>query len=165
MSEFIKWFSINYPELKKSLMECNHNFDDKDINPYHIEGDCWSHTMMVCKIADIENFSKIVQVAALLHDIAKPECRDTNPKKKFVYFTGHEEKSATMAKPILENMVKDGLLEKDSIDDILTIIKLHGEVYKNLDSVKEKLKNSPKVLQYLLDLNKCDNLGRFNLSN
>ena len=161
MVEFIKWFSINYPEIKHSLLKCNHNFDDRETNPYHIEGDCWSHTMMVCKIAEIKNFSRIVQVAALLHDIAKPLCRTINPEKKFVYFKNHEQKSAIMAKPILKKMEKDNLITKEEIKPILIIIALHGEVYRDLSKVKKRLKNKPKVLQYLLELNICDDLGRF----
>ncbi len=58
MLEFLSWFQT---ELSSPRMLCrgvNHNLDDKEINPYHIEGDCWSHTMMVCKIAELKGYDR-----------------------------------------------------------------------------------------------------------
>ena len=80
MYELISWFQINYPQLRDELKNCMHNFDDAKLNPYHLESDCWSHTMMVCKIAELEDFDKVVQIAALLHDIGKPLVRRVNPR-------------------------------------------------------------------------------------
>jgi len=40
MVEFLSWFQINYPKLKRNLQKCNHNFSESEINPYHVEGDC-----------------------------------------------------------------------------------------------------------------------------
>jgi HD superfamily phosphodiesterase len=89
--ELLIWFQTNYPELKKALMESHHNFDDIDTNPYHIEGDCWSHTMLVCKIAQLEGYDRVIQVSALLHDIGKPNSRTVNPKNNHIQFFNHEE--------------------------------------------------------------------------
>ena len=165
MGELIKWFQLNYPELKEALIQCNHHFNEASLNPYHIEDDCWSHTMMVCKVAQIKNFDRAVQVAALLHDIAKPFTKTINSKKRLVYFSGHEEKSAQIAKPILEKMQKAKFINTEQIADIIEIIKLHGRIYKDKKSVLEELKNRPKVLQYLLELNTCDEMGRFFITN
>jgi len=39
MIKLLHWFQTNYPEHKKVLLACQHNFDDNDTNPYHVEGD------------------------------------------------------------------------------------------------------------------------------
>ncbi len=105
MVEFLSWFQTNYPHLKNAMQRCQHNLDDKEINPYHIEGDCWSHTMMVCKIAELKGYDRVVQVASLLHDIGKPKSRRVNPRNGHVQFFGHEELSAKMAKPLLNDLI------------------------------------------------------------
>ena len=110
MNKLLIWFQTNYPELKQALLNCHHNFDDKETNPYHIEGDCWSHTMMVCKIAELQNYDRVVQVAALLHDIGKPRSRKINHKNNHIQFFGHEALSAKMAKPLLVDLVEREIL-------------------------------------------------------
>ncbi len=159
MTEFIRWFSINYPEYKEALLKCHHNFDDSVTNPYHVEGDCWSHTMMVCKIAELKGYNRVVQVSALLHDIGKPQSRKINPKNNHVQFFGHEKISAEMAKPLVADLVDRKMLTRDEADEVLEIIRLHGEFYKNREKIKEYL--SPHIFEFLRELNDCDYLGRF----
>lgn len=60
MYQLIEWFQANYAELHNDLLNCNHNYDEKDLNPYHLESDCWSHTMMVCKIAELSGYDQII---------------------------------------------------------------------------------------------------------
>jgi poly(A) polymerase len=163
MIELLIWFQSNYPELKKALMESHHNFDDRDVNPYHIEGDCWSHTMLVCKIAELNNYDKVVQVSALLHDIGKPQSRKVNPKNNHVQFFGHEEISANMAKPLLDDLIEKEILNREEADEVVELIRLHGFLYKekNPDVIYKKFKGKSRLFKHLLDLRKCDNLGRF----
>ncbi len=161
MINLLQWFQSNYPELKQALLHCHHNFDESDTNPYHVEGDCWSHTMMVCKIAQLKGYGRTVQVSALLHDIGKPKARKINPKNNHVQFFGHEEISATMAVPLVSDLVNRTLLTQAEADEVLVLISLHGEVYKNREAVEEQLRDQPEVLQHLLELTECDNLGRF----
>jgi len=161
MIQLLQWFQTNYPDLKQALLECNHNFDNSETNPYHIEGDCWSHTMMVCKIAQLKNYDKVVQVSALLHDIGKPKSRKINPKNNHVIFWGHEELSAKMAKPLLHDLREMNILNKDESNEVLELISLHGEVYKNRYEVEKRLKAQPHILKHLLELHECDDLGRF----
>ncbi len=138
-----------------------HNPDDKEINPYHIEGDCWSHTMMVCKIAELKGYDRLVQVASLLHDIGKPKSRRVNPRNGHVQFFGHEELSAKMAKPLLNDLIARDMLLVDEAKEVEEIIALHGEIYKDRKGVEEKLKNKSSWLKHLLELHQCDDLGRF----
>ena len=161
MVEFLSWFQTNYSHLKNAMQRCQHNLDDKEINPYHIEGDCWSHTMMVCKIAELKGYDRVVQVASLLHDIGKPKSRRVNPRNGHVQFFGHEELSAKMAKPLLNDLIARDMLLVDEAKEVEEIIALHGEIYKDRKGVEEKLKNKPSWLKHLLELHQCDDLGRF----
>ena len=163
MIELLRWFQTTYPELKKALQLSNHNFDDNTINPYHIEGDCWSHTMMVCKIAELNGYDRVVQVSALLHDIGKPQSRRINPKNNHVQFFGHEELSARMAKPLVEDLVKRSMLSQDEAEEVLLLIKLHSYLYKENDSevIYNKFKNQYVLFKHLVELSICDDMGRF----
>jgi len=161
MTQLLIWFQTNYPHLKKALINCNHNFSDQEINPYHIEGDCWSHTMMVCKVAQLKGYDRVVQVATLLHDIGKPKSRRINPKNNHVQFFGHEELSAKMAEPLMKDLIQREMLTKSEADEVLILVALHGDIYKNREKVEEQLSTQPSVLQHLLELSECDNLGRF----
>ncbi len=158
MGEIIAWFSKHYPELKRSMQKCEHG--EEQINPYHIEGDCWSHTMITCKIAELKSFSTTVCIAALLHDIGKPKSRKVNSKNGYVQFFGHEELSSIEAKPILEKMAQEGLIKTKEIDYILDLIRYHGLAYK-LEPKELQNQFNNNFYNDLMDLSLCDNLGRF----
>ena len=56
------------------------------------------------------------------------------------------------------------MLTLDESIEGLELIALHGEIYKNRDDVENRLRNKPHVLQHLLELSECDDLGRFSLN-
>lgn len=76
MNKLVKDFQLKYPKLCKAMQECSHHYSDTELNPFHLEGDVWSHTMMSCNQAVNQN--KNTQIAALLHDIGKPFTRKEN---------------------------------------------------------------------------------------
>jgi len=158
----LNWFQTNYPQLKKALLECHHNFDESQTNPYHIEGDCWSHTMMVCKIAELRGYDRVVQVSALLHDIGKPQAREVNLENNYVKFWGHEEISASMAKPLVADLIKRKMLSIQEADEVLELIALHSFLYKHTeDEIYEKFKDNITLFTHLVELGYCDDFGRF----
>ena len=162
MIKLLHWFQLNYPNLKEDMMRCNHNFSQSDINPYHIEGDCWSHTMMVCKIAEIKNFSMVVKVSALLHDIGKPKARKINPKNNHVQFFGHEKISVKIATPLIDDLVSKRFLSKSEGKRVLRLIGLHSILYqKSIDELYIEFKDELDFLKELVELIYCDNMGRF----
>ncbi len=167
MTEFIDWFSTTYPKYKEALLNCHHNFNNSETNPYHVEGDCWSHTMMVCKIAELKGYDKIVQISALLHDIGKPQSRKINPKNNHIQFFGHEKKSALLAKPILKELVEKKKITEEESLEIEELISLHGILYKiTHQEIIERFKGRENFFRHLVELVECDNLGRFaNISN
>ena len=162
MHNLIEWFSKKYADIKWEMQRCHHSFAKGEVNPYHIEDDCWSHTMMVCKICELKGYGIEVQTASLLHDIGKPKSREIK-HGRYVYFKGHEEISAKMAKPILQEMAKDGLIKKEQIDTILELILMHGYLQKqsDVDAVIEEFKGREDFLKLLVQVSECDDIGRF----
>ena len=162
MIYLIEWFQINYPELKRDMQKCQHNFNEKDINPYHMEGDCWTHTMMVCKIAEIKNYSKVVKISALLHDIGKPKSRKVNPKNNHVQFFGHEKLSAKIAKPLVDDLVSKDIISKEESRRVLRLVESHGILYRSsIEELYKKFADELDFLKELIELIYCDNMGRF----
>lgn len=163
MYQLVEWFQINYPELHNDLLQCNHNYDKKNLNPYHLESDCWSHTMMVCKIAELSGYDKVVQISALLHDIGKPASRKINPRNNHVQFFGHEDLSAEMAEKVLDLMMEENTLTASEKNEVLDLIRYHGFLYKYSEpGAMMKYFNGNKIFcTHLVQLMRCDSLGRF----
>lgn len=163
MYELISWFQLNFPEFKKAMVECEHNFDDTEVNPYHIESDVWSHTMMVCKMAEVYEYDWVVYVAALLHDIAKPKTRKINPKNNHVQFFGHEEISVELSKDILQKMHYESMLNLNELQEVEELIAKHSLLHKEKDPHKlfMMFKDKKEIYIHLIQLSRCDALGRF----
>jgi len=163
MYQLIEWFQINYPKMHQDLLQCNHNFDEKNLNPYHLESDCWSHTMMVCKIAEMSNYDKVVQIAALLHDIGKPAARKINPRNNHVQFFGHEELSTQMAEVPLEQLIREKVLTEEEKQQVLKLIEHHSFLHKYVDPniLLEYFNNDKIFCKYLVHLARSDSFGRF----
>lgn len=75
---------------------------------YHAEGDVWIHLRMVCEaLAALpawrslpEDERRVIFVAALFHDVAKPACTRTDPDGR-ISSRGHSRRGAVMARRIL----------------------------------------------------------------
>ena len=176
MVELISWFQINYPRLVSQMRGSTHHltFRDQEIldqnyegdygfdnypeslNPYHLEGDIFCHTMMVCKQA--ENASYEVMVAALLHDIGKPSTRKVNPKNGRVSFFNHDAVSAFMSLEILKR--EELGLSKEQQSHIFNLIALHTQIYK-LSVEQLAAIGNKELVSDLIELGKADHAGRF----
>jgi putative nucleotidyltransferase with HDIG domain len=145
------------------MIECGHNYDTQELNPYHLESDCWSHTMMVCKIAEISGYGKTVQIAALLHDIGKPAARRVNPRNNHIQFFGHEELSAQLAEDILFSMIEEGMIDDKERSEIIELIRQHSFLHRNLkiEKLLERFGEDKVFCIHLVQLSRCDTLGRF----
>lgn len=156
MNKLVKDFQLKYPKLCKAMQECSHHYSDTELNPYHLEGDVWSHTMMICNQAVNQN--KNVQIAALLHDIGKPFTRKENHEKKRVSFYGHESMSAFLALDVLKDME----LSDSDIVRIFQLISLHTEPFKLEEKqLLERMVKNRYLYLDLISLNQADSLGRF----
>jgi len=163
MYYYVTWLQVNCPELIKEMMFCMHSYAPTKLNPYHLESDCWSHTMMVCKVAELSAYDKVVQIAALLHDIGKPALRKINPRNNHIQFFGHEALSAEMAERILDSMLDESIIVIEEKEEIIQLIMHHAFLYKHSEpNAMMKYFNDDKVFcRHLVELIRCDFLGRF----
>lgn len=174
MYELVEWFQKEYPELVLDMRNCQHHLTKDDIldlklsgkeigfdlktrlNPFHIEGDVFCHTMMVCKQAESAPYE--VQIAALLHDIGKPSTRSVNPKNGRVSFYNHDAVSAFMSLEIMERL---GLSDTKKWL-IFNMIALHTQVFKQTpEQLSKTFTNEQYMAHLFLQLGKADSDGRF----
>jgi putative nucleotidyltransferase with HDIG domain len=172
MTELVSWFQMEYPHLVKAMKASDHHLTYADnqkaemivgygstpekINPYHCESDVFTHTMMVCKQA--ENAPYTVRIAALLHDIGKPDTRAVNPKNGRVSFYNHDAVSAFMSLEILKR--EELGLSKDQQVHIFNLIALHTQIYK-LSVEQLAAIGDLYLVENLIELGKADHGGRF----
>ena len=122
-------------------------------NPHH-DKDVFEHTVAV-----VENCPRSLnlRVAALLHDIAKPDCF-TIDKKGIGHFYGHDKKSFILSVQILRRLKFDN----ESISKISILVKEHMNVLKEpSDTSVKRLINrvGVELVCDLFALQRADALG------
>jgi len=162
-SEILSRFHINFPYLVDFMKKSDHNYSSEQLNPYHLEGDVWSHTMMVFNQASSNDSSSVVRIAALLHDIGKPHCKKINDDTKRVSFFNHEAVSFFMAKDVLKKCYPE--LSEKKMKDCLYLIANHSILFprNNQELTADSALNlvsDKKLLKQLIELVECDSTGR-----
>lgn len=177
MNKLISWFQLNYPHFVKEMKNVSHHFDEQNLNPYHLEGDVWTHTTLVCNDARRISKSVNVYIAALLHDIGKAFCFEIDEEKKRKHFQQHENVSTFYAVDILEKLANDEDMKEYNFDT-LTVLKLinwHTDFHtigsvvdgkfilsdKHFNKLNKKYGNDKEFFLEMIDLNQADNSGRF----
>lgn len=168
IANLIKWFQLNCPGIVRSMHNSSHHFKDGEIlNPYHLEGDVWTHSMMVMLEADkLRSKLKIdeyihVLVCALLHDIGKPLARKNSKDKERVHFWGHESISAFLCVPIVDHIEKDFNIKLNK-RLIIETIAMHTDIYNvPRDKLAKRLVDNKELAEMLGYLSECDYSGRF----
>lgn len=164
-NELVSWFQKEYPFLVKAMKEAQHHYDEVTLNPYHLEGDVFTHTMMVCLMANkVAPDNDLVRWSTLLHDIGKPGARRINDETKRVAFHGHEGLSSFMAIDILNRTdipVADKIM-------IYKLVAMHGELFHFVKSdgtiksdILEAFKGERALLENLTYQVWADSFGRF----
>lgn len=154
-SELISWFQLNYPKLVTEMKNCNHHLDEQNLNPYHLEGDVFSHVLMVLNQAKNESF--LVRLACLLHDIGKPFTRQIT-KNNRVSFVGHEAMSAFLSLDIMEKLN----LSHEDRELLFQAICYHTEPYKlTTEQLNELFRENPSLSNLVKRLSLADHYGRF----
>lgn len=130
------------PELKES-----DGFEQR--TPFHIY-DVWTHTVKV--VAGVKNTPEL-RLAALLHDIAKPQ-KFYLDDEGIAHFKGHPELSAQMAYGIMKRL----RFSNAEIDTVCKIITLHDERPKGNKNKIAKLCSdySPSIVRLALELMRGD---------
>lgn len=129
------------------IMECNQN------NPHH----CYSvgeHTLHV--INEVSD-DAIMRLAALFHDIAKPQCKTTDAEG-IDHFKTHPEIGARMASSILKRLKSDN----NTIDMVKRLVKWHDvRPIESITSVRKVVaKVGAEYFEALMELQKADILGQ-----
>lgn len=200
MAELVNYIQINFTELCNSMKASNHAAQDNEPNPYHLEDDVWGHTMMVSLQAQNDNACKVNKLAAILHDTGKPLAREVIPFNKpkpthtpsnelreadkknsqteslqretKTHFRGHEGISFYKAQDVLKKMNEDGIVTANEIQEILTIISLHGTLFDSIrdgaefkpEKVAKKWHNKKETFEKFVKQVRYDSTGRFSPS-
>jgi len=153
-------FMVEFPELVDDMRRADHNYDYKNLNPYHMEGTVWTHTMMVFNESVQRGYSPVVQLAALLHDVGKPKSQEVRRDNKRVRFFGHDGLSYYMSCDVMNSGVFDFLNLTDvEIHIVLKLTACHSMLFDYKNS-SQNIKKDNHFLKYLVELVNCDNAGR-----
>ncbi len=163
--EIVKWFQLNFPELTKDMHDCSHHYDEDNLNAYHLEGDIFTHTMMVYKTAELlSKDNDLVKWSTLLHDTGKPLSKEILDDKKKCRFIGHEGISAHIAVDILN---KTDISITDKIK-IFKLVAMHGDLFHHIksdgtikDDILKVFMGEKELLANLVHQVRADSLGRF----
>ena len=153
MGQLDCWF----PEIK-ALINVPQNRE------HHLEGDTWTHTMMVldeaAKRRDVVKYPLGFMLSALCHDLGKAVCT-TVAEDGTVHSYSHE----TEGLPIVQTFLERITTETKLIKYVLNMTELHMEP-NTMASVKSKLKKTNKLFDRaaepfdLIQLAVCDGLGK-----
>lgn len=164
-TEILKAFLDN-KKLVTSMNNCSHHSEDH-LNPYHLEGSVWTHTMMVYNNANENNPLELVM--ALCHDIGKVLTRKYNPKTNKVSFFGHAEASIQIAIDFIEYLFIDGILDRSYVKDIINFVLLpianHTLFYQNPDKISELCNFDDGIMTFLERMAYLDATGSISKAN
>ena len=150
MSGLVKRFYEDYPDYVDAMKDtCHHanryvlrESDGSEIglNPYHLEGDVWTHTMMVVNHAmNVIHLSpgilEVLELSTLLHDLGKIATRKrstTHPNR--IHFHGHAGVSAHMALGVM----RDWGISLSVQRDVFQTISLHHSFMDMLEPFTEE---------------------------
>lgn len=164
-NELIKWFQLEHPLYASAMMASNHHYDEKNLNPYHLENDVWTHTNMVMKVAELLfKDNDIVLASSLLHDLGKPFAREVKEDNKRVRFFGHEGLSFYMAVDLVKELFPN---DEEAQKTVLKLVALHSEIYSGITDGKlnknyaDKWKGDGKFFTLLQGMVISDSMGRW----
>lgn len=148
--------------IVKSMKHCEHSAKEYRYNPYHVEGDVWTHTMMVVS----HSKTLLGVISALCHDAAKPMARqiffDDKTELFKARFSGHE----SMAFWMIDDMVSCFNLDEDQRRGVKIAVALHGSFWaSSQDAFEEKVSGfSLDQINLISELLHADSCGRISFS-
>lgn len=171
MFNLIKWFQLKFPNIVKEMKNSNHHYDEKNLNPYHLEGDVWTHTLMVYNYAyNLDYKNNNLLLAALLHDVGKPTSRMVKEDTLKVRFFNHENISTYYAIDILLELKKDEPSFEFDLLQVLLLINWHSDFHSleikngifsnDIISFINKKYSNLELYMNMISLNEADNYGR-----
>lgn len=155
--ELLRYFHANYLGLVKDMRNSYHEFSNNNLNPYHLEGSVFEHTMLVFHEAVKRGYDYETQLACLFHDLGKPMVRAVDTVKNKVTFYNHESASVFLALQIMDDLkLPDAVRER-----LVKVIGLHTEVFKKPLNELYELVGDRSTFELLMRLAQCDHSGRF----
>lgn len=167
MWELVKDFQLKMPQLVKDMKASDHHYSETHLNPYHIEGDVWTHSQQVNLMAEMFNVNLIVKISALLHDVGKPMSRTVAEDKQRIRFFNHEGLSVFIGLDYMNTL--DFLSDEDKVR-ICQLICFHTYLYQEMRKenyeagVAQFFAGETELFKDLIALTKVDALGRFSES-
>jgi len=122
--------------------------------------DVFEHNIRSAQHAADKDWSFIVRLSALFHDVGKPKSRRWSDEKKDWTFHGHEVVGARMTKKILENLK----FSRETIDKATSLVRWHmffsDPAKVTLSAVRRIVANVGKEhIWDLINLRICDRIG------
>ncbi|MFH1105674.1 MAG: HD domain-containing protein [Candidatus Aenigmatarchaeota archaeon] len=122
--------------------------------------DVFEHLLRTIQHAADKNFNLEVRLAALFHDISKPEARRQSDKKNDWSFHGHEVVGSRETKKVLENL----RFPRETIDKVVKLVRWHmffsDPEQITLSAVRRMITNvGEENIWDLLNLRMCDRIG------
>ena len=187
IGDVVKTFREKYIDLENAMRNTYHTYKRDNvynINPFHLENDVWSHTMMVlnCAAELIKEYSekyfegreynnyinkRAIIIAALLHDIGKVYTYEEKEEKQKVYFINHANVSMFYAIDIIDYFIEKELITEYDKKEILFLINKHYDLYEmdECDIINKFWKFGFDYFLDLFILVLADNSGRIALDN
>ncbi len=122
--------------------------------------DVWGHNLRTLQHAADKKWPLIIRIAALFHDISKPETRRFSPEKNDYTFYGHDVVGARVARSIMQR-----LKFSNEITEIVTMLVRWHMFFSDveqitLSAVRRLIAHvGEKHIWELMDLRVCDRIG------
>ena len=149
--EYKEVFSFIIPSLTNTI-----DFEQK--NKYHFH-DVYTHSAYVVSYCKNDY---ITRLAALLHDVGKPNCF-TIDESGYGHFYGHPLESYHLAKDVL----KDLKFSNKEMEEILFLVRYHDDVAVTKKQIKRMLAKTPEnkreCFLRLIDLQHADRKDHINM--
>ncbi|MCR5099479.1 MAG: CCA tRNA nucleotidyltransferase [Lachnospiraceae bacterium] len=127
-AEMVRLITSDHPERIETVYDTGltavffPEWDEMMATPQHHHHHCYDvghHTIEVMKHVSAD---RVMRLTAMLHDVAKPICRKTDPQGED-HFVGHPQLGADMARDILRRFKMDNA----TIDHVCTLVRHHDE--------------------------------------
>lgn len=122
--------------------------------------DVFGHNLRALQHAADKGWPLDIRIAALFHDISKPETRRWAEEKKDWSFHGHEVVGSCVTRKALENM----RFSRETIEKVSKLVRWHmffsDPAQITLSAVRRMIRNvGPENIDDLLNLRICDRIG------
>ncbi|MCX6716068.1 MAG: CCA tRNA nucleotidyltransferase [Candidatus Taylorbacteria bacterium] len=122
--------------------------------------DVWEHLLRSLQHAADKNWPLEIRLAALFHDISKPETKDISRETKQITFYGHEVKGSRETRKILENLKFSRVI----IEKVAKLVRWHmffsDTETITLSAVRRMIVNVGREnIWDLMNLRVCDRIG------